>query len=114
MLDPERDAARRQTKAGLAPKCEADPALWNLLSTLAAVVVIVVFIAVMAIPPVPILSLFVLVAAVVVLMPAMRVGFPLVVIHAFVMIPSMVIMAIVVVDARGAPGYDCGRNQNST
>jgi hypothetical protein len=73
--------------------------------SLATVPVIVVMIAVMIVAPLPIFSLLLLIATVVVLVPAMRFDFPLLVIHAFMAIPSMVIVALIVVDARGATGY---------
>lgn len=82
-----------------------NPPFANFLSTSTAVVVIVVLIAVMAVAPVPVLPLFVLIPTLVIHVSAMRIDFPLLVIHDFLVIPMVVIVAIVVVYARGAAGY---------
>jgi hypothetical protein len=83
-------------------------------ASLAAVAVIVAMIAVMAVAPSPVLSLLLLVATVIVPVTAMRLDFPLLVIHAFVVIPSVVVVALIVVDARGATRYHHRGNQSCT
>lgn len=78
-----------------------------IVMTVVAAVSVMVTVAVMAVAPPPVLLLVVAIATVVIPMTAMRLVFPLEVISTFLAVPPMIIVAVVVVNARGA-----ARNQH--